>query len=252
MKRLLTAISIAIAVAVPAAAQPISKDIAARTEAIPIQTLTISDEQFLKGDAYGKPATIAGALRIAQGSGRLPLVIFVAGSGGFAPNADVWDRQFEEMGISTFAMDSFAGRGIVSTVVDQSQLGRLNMVLDVYRSLAVLAAHPRVDPTRIAVMGWSRGAQAALYSSLKRFQKMWNPGGVDPAAYIALYPPCNMTFIDDTDVSDHPIRMFHGIPDDWVPIAPCRGFLIHGTPLIFLICQPVQQSPKMLRQHYAH
>jgi len=189
---------ITFALAMTAAAQPLSKDIAARIEAIPIQTLTISDEQFLKGDAYGKPTTIAGVLRVAQGSGRLPLVILVAGSGGFAPNADVWDRQFQEMGISTFAVDSFAGRGIVSTVVDQSQLGRLNMILDVYRSLAVLAAHPRVDPTRIAVMGFSRGGQAALYSSLKRFQRIWNPGGIEPATYIALYPPCITTFVGDT------------------------------------------------------
>lgn len=209
----------------PAAADSLSKDIAARIEAIPIQTLTISDEQFLRGDAYGKPAAIAGVLRVAQGSGRLPLVIFVAGSGGFNTNFDVWDRQFEQMGISTFAMDSFAGRGIVSTIVDQSQLGRLNMILDVYRSLAVLSAHPRVDPTRIAVMGFSRGGQAVLYSSLKRFQKMWNTGGIEPAAYIALYPQCNTTFIGDTDLSEHPIRMFHGIPDDYVQIGPCRSYL---------------------------
>src|SRR5215472_12514254 len=134
---------LAIAFAQPAiGADVLSKDIAARIEAIPIQTLTISDEQFLKGDAYGKPTTIAGVLRIAQGSGRLPLVILVAGSGGFNANADLWDRQFETMGISTFAI-SFAGRGIVSTVADQSQLGRLTMILDLYRSLAVLAAHPR-------------------------------------------------------------------------------------------------------------
>src|SRR5262252_6821799 len=178
---------LAIAFAQPAiGADVLSKDIAARIEAIPIQTLTISDEQFLKGNTYGKPATIAGVLRVAQGSGRLPLVILVAGSGGFSLNADVWDRQFESMGISTFALDSFAGRGIVSTVVDQSQLGRLNMILDTYRSLAVLAAHPRVDPDRIAVMGFSRGGQATLYASLKRFHRLWNPGGVDPAAYIAL------------------------------------------------------------------
>jgi dienelactone hydrolase len=214
-----------VAVTQPALAADVSKDIAARVEAIPIQTLTISDEQFLKGDAYGRPTTIAGVLRIAQGSGRLPLVILVPGSGGFnAAYADVWDRQFETMGISTFEMDSFAGRGIVSTIVDQSQLGRLNMILDLYRSLAILAAHPRVDPKRIAVMGFSRGAQATLYASLKRFHRMWNAGGIDPAAYIALYPPCITTYIDDTDVSDHPIRMFHGILDDYVEIAPCRAY----------------------------
>ena len=225
MKQFVTILLAGLAVAVtrPALAVDVSKDIAARVEAIPIQTLTISDEQFLKGDAYGRPTTIAGVLRIAQGSGRLPLVVLVPGSGGIT-NADVWDRQFETMGVSTFEMDSFAGRGIVSTIVDQSQLGRLNMILDLYRSLAVLAAHPRVDPKRIAVMGFSPGAQATLYASLKRFHRMWNAGGIDPAAYIALYPPCITTYIDDTDVSDHPIRMFHGISDDYVEIGPCRAY----------------------------
>jgi acetyl esterase/lipase len=63
------------------------------------------------------------------------------------------------------------------------------MILDLYRSLAVLAGHPRIDPNRIAVMGFSRGGQAALYGTLKRFHKLWNPTGIDPAAYIALYPP---------------------------------------------------------------
>jgi dienelactone hydrolase len=232
MKHSITAVGAAIVTGLilPAAAQSLSKDIAARIEAIPIQTLTISDEQFLKGDAYGKPTTIAGVLRVAQGSGRLPVVIFIAGSSGFGPVADVWDRQFEEMGISTFAMDSFAGRGIVSTVIDQSQLGWFNMILDLYRSLAVLAAHPRVDPTRIAVMGWSRGGRAALYSSMKRFQKMWNPGGVEPAAYIPLYPPCDMTLVGDTDVSDRPITIFHGSSDDWTPIAPCQEYLARLQP----------------------
>jgi dienelactone hydrolase len=218
-------VAFAAAVAQPAdAADAISKDTPARIEAIPIQTLTLSDEQFLKGDAYGRPTTIAGVLRVAQGTGRLPLVVLVPGSGGIGASVDVWDRQFEAMGISTFALDSFAGRGIVSTGTDQSQLGRLNMILDLYRSLAVLAAHPRVDPDRIAVMGFSRGAQATLYAALKRFHKTWNLGGVDPAAYIALYPPCITTYVGDTDVSGHPIRIFHGISDDYVEISPCRSY----------------------------
>jgi dienelactone hydrolase len=218
-------VGLAIGVAQSAAAQDVpSKNIAARVEAIPIHALTISDQQFLQGDANGRPTTIAGALRVAQGPGRLPVVIFIAGSGGFNANIDVWDRQFLEMGISTFAMDAFAGRGITSLVPDQSQLGRLNAILDIYRTIAVLAAHPRVDPSRIAVMGFSRGGQAALYSSVKRFQKLWNPGGFEPAAYLALYPQCTATFIADTDVSDHPIRIFHGVPDDYNEIGPCRRY----------------------------
>lgn len=205
-------------------ANTLSKVIAERIEAIPIQTLTISDRQFLNGDASGSATTIAGVLRVAQGSGRLPLVILVHGSGGFEVNADVWDRQFRSLGISTFALDSFSGRGIASTVTDQSQLGRLNMILDLYRSLAVLATHPWIDPNRIAVMGFSRGGQAVLYATLKRFHRMWNTSGIDPAAYIALYPQCNTTYISDADVTDHPIRIFHGISDDYVEIAPCRAY----------------------------
>jgi dienelactone hydrolase len=206
------------------AASVSSSGVSARGETILIQTLTISDEQFLKGDSFGRPTIVSGTLRVAQGSGRRPLVILVHGSGGIEENITAWERVFASSGISTFAINSFTGRGIVSTVADQSQLGRLNMILDVYRSLAVLAADPRIDPNRIAVMGFSRGGQASLYASLKRFQKMWNPSGIDPAAYIALYAPCITTYIDDTEVSDHPIRIFHGKSDDWVEISPCRAY----------------------------
>jgi hypothetical protein len=43
---------------------------------------------------------------------------------------DEWSRELNQLGIATFAIDSFAARGLVSTVMDQSQLGRLNMVAD--------------------------------------------------------------------------------------------------------------------------
>ena len=215
------AVAIAQAALVP---KTLSENIAPHIETIPIQTLTISDEQFLTGDASGRPTTISGILKVAHGSGHLPLVILLHGSGGIEENAVVWERLFASLGISTFEIDSFTGRGIVSTVADQSQLGRLNMILDLYRSLAVLAAHPAVDPNRIAVMGFSRGGQAALYATLKRFQRMWNLSGIDPAAYIALYAPCITTYVDDTQVTDHPIRIFHGRSDDWVEIAPCRAY----------------------------
>jgi dienelactone hydrolase len=227
MKKLAVGVLATLAVAISQTAlvtRTFAEDIASHIETIPIQTLTISDEQFLTGDASGRPATISGILRIAQGSERLPLVILVHGSGGIEENAALWERLFASMGISTFAIDSFSGRGIVSTVADQSQLGRLNMILDLYRSLTILAAHPRVDPNRIAVMGFSRGGQAVLYATLKRFQKMWNPSGIDPAAYIALYAPCITTYIGDTQVTDHPIRIFQGRSDDWVESAPCRAY----------------------------
>jgi len=207
-----------------AAADPSVKDLAARTELHPIETLTLSTRQFLTGDKSAKAVTIAGELRFPQGAGgQLPAVILQHGSGG--PNArdELWAKTFNEMGIASFLVDSFSGRGIVSTSTNQALLGRLNMVLDAYRAFDVLANHSRIDPGRIAVMGFSRGGQSTLYSSMKRFQQMWNPRAAF-AAYIPLYASCSTTFIGDTDLSPAPIRQFHGSADDYVPVAQCRPY----------------------------
>src|SRR6516225_1436396 len=45
------------------------------------------------------------------------------------------------------------------------------------------------------------------------------------AAYLPFYPPCFTTYIGDEDVSDKPIRIFHGAADDYVPVAPCRSYV---------------------------
>ena len=207
-----------------AVADPSLKDLAARTEVRAIETLTLTDQQFLTGDKNGKAVTIAGQLQFPQGaSGRLAVVILQHGSGGPNGGHELWAKTFNEMGIASFLVDSFSGRGLTSTSTNQALLGRLNMILDAYRGFDVLAAHPRIDPARIVVMGFSRGGQSTLYSSVKRFQQMWNPRAAF-AAYIPLYASCSTTFIGDTDLSAAPIRQFHGAADDYVPVAPCRPY----------------------------
>ena len=181
-----------------AGAEMPSREIAARTELHQIETLTLSDQQFLQGDAAGKPVVISGHLRIAQGDGRLPAVILQHGSSGYAANIEVWSKNLNALGISTFALDGFTGRGLVEVNSNQALLGRLNFILDIYRALGVVASHPLIDPKRIALMGFSRGGQAALYASLKRFNRMWNTTGVEFAAYIPFYPDCMTTFLSDT------------------------------------------------------
>ncbi len=202
-----------------------TRGFAARTALLPIQTLTLTDQQFLTGDRSGKPATIAGQLRIAQGLGRLPAVVLQHGSNGFGPGIEYWSRQLNAAGISTFALDGFTGRGLEEVYSNQALLGRLNFILDIYRALEILSAHPRVDPRRIALMGFSRGGQAALYASLKRFQGMWNTSGAEFAAYIPFYPDCMTTFIGDTDIAKAPIRIFHGAPDDSNPVSACKAYV---------------------------
>jgi dienelactone hydrolase len=207
-----------------AAADPSLTDLAARHELRAIETLTLTDQQFLTGDRNGKPVTIAGQLRIPQRtSGRVPAVILLHGSGGLNAGHELWSRHFNEMGIAAFLIDAFTGRGLTSTSTNQALLGRFNMILDAYRGLDMIAGHARIDPARIAAMGFSRGGQSALYSSLKRFQQSWTPKA-EFAAYIPFYASCQAELIDDTDVGPAPIRMFHGAADDYNPVAPCRAY----------------------------
>ena len=206
-------------------AQQIPKEIAARTEIYAIPSLTISDHQFLTGDSNGKPVTVGGEFRIAQGSGRLPVVVLMHGSSGVGAGMDGWVRHFNAMGISTFVIDGFSGRGLTATGPNQALLGRLNLIVDIYHSLEILAKHPRVDPERIVLMGFSRGGQATLYASLDRFNKLWNKSGVQFAAYVPFYPDCSTSYLTDTEVAARPIRIFHGTPDDYNPVASCKAYV---------------------------
>lgn len=206
-------------------AQSIPKELAARVEIYAIPSLTISDQQFLTGDANGKPVTIAGEFRIAQGSGRLPVVVLMHGSSGVGATMEAWVHTFNAMGISTFVIDGFSGRGLTAVGPNQALLGRLNFILDIYRALDILARHPRVDPERIVLMGFSRGGQAALYASLERFHKLWNKSGLQFAAYIPFYPDCSTSYATDTEVAARPIRIFHGTPDDYNPVASCKAYM---------------------------
>src|SRR6476469_8458038 len=210
---------------VETSAQSMPREVAARVELYAMPSLTISDQQFLTGDANGKPVTVAGEFRIAQGSGRLPVVVLMHGSSGVGATMEAWVHQFNQMGISTFVIDGFSGRGLTAVGPNQALLGRLNFIVDIYRSLAILAKHPRVDPERIVLMGFSRGGQAALYASLDRFNRLWNKSGVQFAGYIPFYPDCSTTYLTDTEVAARPIRIFHGTPDDYNPVASCKAYV---------------------------
>jgi hypothetical protein len=99
--------------------------------------------------------------------------------GGMAANIDLWEREFNAMGVSTFALDEFTGGGLMQVSTDQTLLGRLNFILDIYRSVNVLAKHPRVDPERIVLMGFSRRwpTRAVTIDADRRFLPNCNGAG---------------------------------------------------------------------------
>lgn len=224
--RISFSIAIACFVGIGAAAQAQ----VARQEVHALQSLTLSDAEFLNGEHHGKSVMLSGLLRLPKiGPDKLPAVILLHGAGGMGGTGsmiDEWSLELNQIGIATFAVDSWAGRGIVETVTDQTRAGRLNRIVDAYRALELLAKHRQIDPARIAVMGFSHGGQSALYSAVTRFRKAYGPAGQQEfAAHIAFYPPCMTTYRGDDQMTTRPIRLLHGTADDYNPIAPCRAYV---------------------------
>ena len=196
-------------------------------ERIDVPSLSLTNEQFLGGDiANGVPVTLTGHLRFPNWNERLPAVVLLHGSdGAMGSPALHWAQFLNKMGIATLRLDSFSKRGIGQVSGDQSQLGVFAQIYDAYRAVDALAVHPRIDRSRIAVMGFSRGGGAALYSSMRRFQDLYGPAGTHIAAHLPFYPFCNIQLVGELEISDAPIREFFGAADDWNLAAPCREYI---------------------------
>jgi len=204
-----------------------ANDEVGRIELHTFDSVTLTDQQFLQDSQQGTPVTLAGELRLPRNKMKqYPAVVLVHGSGGVSGYVDDWAKEFNSMGLAVFIVDSFTGRGLYKVNNDQSQLGRLAMIVDAYRALDLLAAHKKINKSQIALMGFSRGGQVTLYSSMKRFQKMHgSKSGNEFSAYLAFYPACGTRYKDDSDIADKPVHIFHGSADNYNPIAPCRDYV---------------------------
>ena len=196
-------------------------------QSVPVITLN----QFLNGETGGKTIKISGSLKFPkkEWTGRLPAVVLLHGGGGPRASVKYWSKTLRKIGLVTFVVDSNTARGCPSSTPgvckNYSKNQGMANIVDAYRALELLSTHPRIDPSRIAVMGFSVGGKASLYASVKRFQKMWGTPGLEFAAYVPFYPACNITFDHYEKISDQPIRIFYGELDEWSSPVPCEEYV---------------------------
>src|SRR5215203_4979727 len=117
-----------------------------------------------------------------------------------------WARNLRELGIATFAVNSFSGRNMTRSCSGRDTISMASLLTNVYRAYDLLAVHPRIDPSQIALMGFSLGGRTALWANQKRFQQRYGPSRVTTfAAYLAFYPAsCHIKLAEEERVSDAP------------------------------------------------
>ena len=196
-----------------------------RVGTIAFRTVTVAPRQAPLGER-GDATVITGELALPpDAAGSLPAVVLIHGAGGVQDYHHLWARELRAIGLATFIVDSFAGRGIGRIVENLEAINVGSRILDAFRALEMLATHPRIDRERVALMGFSHGGVTTLYASVVRFQQSYLRAGLEFAAYLPFYAYCNTRLIDDDRVSRRPIRLFHGTADDDTPIEPCRQWV---------------------------
>lgn len=179
---------------------------------------------YLSHYATSKKAVISGELSMPDnGPHVVPAVIILHGSSGVNRGERVWAQRMNTLGYASFVVDSFTGRGIRNTEKDQTQLPMTADIADAYAALRLLATDPRIDKRRIAVMGFSRGGVAALYSSLEPFRRAAEQGDLRFAAHVAFYPSCGISY-DSARVDGSPVLMLVGGKDNYTPATPCIAY----------------------------
>lgn len=172
----------------------------------------------------GPAATVVGYLYLPAGAkGPVPAMILKHGSAGLeGPHGDnirKWARLLNDWGIAAFVVDSFGPRGISGTATDQGQLKPWADLADTFSALKVLAADPRIDPSRIGVIGWSRGGGVAMQAALES-ARLAVLAPTDPkfAAHVIFYGASEPQYRDSA-TDGAPMLFLHGEADDYVPMA---------------------------------
>jgi dienelactone hydrolase len=196
--------------------------VAGDSETITVQSSNPFDYvHIVDGSGPGGDVTIEADLVFPDGvdpSKKVPAMIFVHGSGGKQGRHQKWLSLFRELGIATVYADHFAPRGASSTVGNQSKVTGAAMTADALNLLNALANHPRIDASKIGIMGASKGGGVATYVA-------WNPitkaiaGDSAFAAFIPLYPPC--VRFEKKDMSKAPMLMMLGDSDNYTGVSQC-------------------------------
>ncbi len=184
----------------------------------------INYHQVISTPAAMRPVTVDGKLFLpaSAGSAKLPLIMIVPGSLGVAPSHIAHAETLTRAGFASFVLDSFAARGVTSTVANQTQFSFAASAYDVLAAWKILSALPEIDASRIGAQGHSRGGSAVLTAATRRFADAVIGKTASLHGVLAAYPWSGHQFCDPR-VGTTAVRVVMGDADEWCSPMQVQG-----------------------------
>ena len=164
-----------------------------------------------------QPLSIAARLRIPQdGADKHPAVILLHGSAGPSGREGGYADVLNDAGFVTLEPDMWAARNVKGGAVGRPMPA--DALADLYGARPLLAAHPAVDATRIAIAGFSFGGVVAMYAATRVRNAKYLPDG-HFAAFMPVYPATwaynKVPGFEFGDLVDAPMLLITGALDQY-------------------------------------
>ncbi|MBF0325046.1 MAG: dienelactone hydrolase family protein [Alphaproteobacteria bacterium] len=131
-----------------------------------------------------------GTLSLPEGEGPVPAVVILHTIGGLDPQNEPWfAERLTQAGFATLVIDTYTPRGWTMEMATKGGAqGSASQTADAFAALKMLAARPRIDAGKIAVIGFSMGGDSAHFTAFEVLRKAQIDTDLRFAAHVPFYP----------------------------------------------------------------
>jgi dienelactone hydrolase len=206
---------------------------APRASEVTFQSATyVTPRQLLSREAPAATVAVRASLEFPEEAReRYPAVVVVHSISGYRKdNEGYYAAELRKAGFATLTYDGFAARGSTGVALARSGPGVWpSGIADAYAALRLLAVHPRIDASRIAIAGFSYGGEVAHLASFELFRAALDPGQARFAAHVAFYPAGVFGAVAERGAyTGSPVLMLLGEKDDNLPVAKVESYLAYA------------------------
>lgn len=175
------------------------------------------------GESYRSkaPDQVPGSLNVPDSDKKIPAVLILHGSAGPDTRGPFHAAGLNAAGIATLEIDMWKPRGVVN--LSNRPPSSLDTLPDVWGAYVFLKNHPKIDPEKIGVMGFSWGGVSSMLVAFDNKPKnaLHLLVGEKFSAAVAFYPICDSWTkggrgaLFTSSPTDSPVLIHIGTKDDY-------------------------------------